>query len=151
MIQDICTLWEILALSKKLFFSSQRNSWSRIEAFDSRFAYGQNVWLYWPSTAGTNLSVPKDETQNASRASEKCNLQWWPIFSLIDKVQDLEIWETNIDAEHIRASFNVTKESWRLKLNTVFKILKRIQGMADIALVKEGGTLVYLQTWNGPG
>jgi hypothetical protein len=40
----------------------------------------------------------------------KYNLQWQPIFSLVEQAPDLEIQETNIDADHIRSSFNIAKK-----------------------------------------
>jgi hypothetical protein len=51
----------------------------------------------------------------------KYNLQWRPIFSLIEQAPDLEIRETNIDAEHIRSSFNIAKEYLKTRVEYCFQ------------------------------
>jgi hypothetical protein len=57
----------------------------------------------------------------------KYNLQWRPIFSLIEQAPDLEMRETKIDGEHIRSSFNIAKEYLKTRVEYCFQIPKRIQ------------------------
>ena len=51
----------------------------------------------------------------------KFQLQWWRIFSMMEQAPGIEIRETNVDAEHIRASFNVGKEYLKTRVGYCFQ------------------------------
>jgi hypothetical protein len=51
----------------------------------------------------------------------KFQLQWWRIFSMMEQAPGIEFRETNVDAEHIRASFNVGKEYLKTRVGYCFQ------------------------------
>ena len=55
-----------------------------------------------------------------AKVKKKFQLQWRPMFSMMEQAPSREIRETGIDAEYIRASYDAGKEYLKTRVSHVF-------------------------------